>query len=195
MSSISLTQVSEWIRTRQSIYADMFTGDKVSDEIIQDILLNANAAPSHRQTEPWRFHVVTSSALESFKEFIQATYTKVHEGESFKEVKFKKLGKRILACSHILIINMQRDQKNSVPEWEEIAAVGCAVQNIYLSLASAGLGGYWSSPEYLIDHITSYVNLNEGERCLGLFYIGVPQDNLPPSISKGPIEEKTNWIS
>ena len=194
MSSPSLDQVSSWIKSRQSIYPEMFTGEKVDDSVILTLLENANSAPSHRHTEPWRFHVVTTNALPAFKEFFLATYTKMHLGDSFKESKYKKIGKRIVACSHVLILTMQRDPKNSVPEWEEIAAVGCAIENIYLSLSPCGLGGYWSSPLYLMDNIQSYIELQDGERCLGLFYIGVPQAQLAPQIKKRPIEEKTTWI-
>jgi len=190
----SIEQVSDWIRSRQSVYPEMFTGEKVDDQLIYTILMNANSAPSHRHTEPWRFHIVTPEALEEFKSFFLATYTKVHSGPSFKESKYNKINKRILACSHILIITMQRDLNDSVPEWEEIAAVGCAIENIYLSLTPAGIAGYWSSPLYLMENIESYIKLQEGERCLGLFYIGVPQSDLPPLINKRPLEEKINWI-
>ena len=32
-----------------------------------------------------------------------------------------------------------------MPEWEETAAVACAVQNLHLALVAEGLAGYWSS--------------------------------------------------
>ena len=41
---------------------------------------------------------------------------------------------------------MQRDPKESVPEWEEIASVAMAVQNMWLMAQELNLGGYWSSP-------------------------------------------------
>lgn len=194
MTTTSFSQACDWIRTRQSIYPGSYTGEAASDEQIQQILLNANTAPSHRHTEPWRFHVVTPAARAGFKAFFQELYTEVHPGELYKERKYVKLGKRIEASSHILIINMQRDQKASVPEWEEVAAMGCAMQNIYLSLEPLGLGGYWSSPQYLIDNITDYIDLREGERCMGLFYIGVRKEEIPQAIVKRPIEEKVTWI-
>lgn len=33
------------------------------------------------------------------------------------------------------------------PEWEEMCAVACAVQNMYLMATSLGVAGYWSSWE------------------------------------------------
>lgn len=42
-------------------------------------------------------------------------------------------------------------EKNKFPEWEEIAAVATAVQNIYLQTAAKGLAGFWSSLNFAKD--------------------------------------------
>lgn len=34
---------------------------------------------------------------------------------------------------------------DSVPLWEEHAAVACAVQNMWLAATAAGVSGYWTS--------------------------------------------------
>jgi len=194
MSSVEFKQVSQWIRQRQSVFPSSFTGNKVSDELIQAILLNANNAPSHRNTEPWRFKVVSPQSLNGFVEFCQQSYKSYYKEAGFIERKYNKIASKISKSSHILIITMQRDLTNSVPEWEELAAVACAVENIYLSLTAAGLGGYWSTPNYLIENINSYVILEEQERCLGLFYIGELSDKVPPQKEKKPIENKIQWL-
>lgn len=38
---------------------------------------------------------------------------------------------------------MQRHHE--VPEWEEVAAVACAAQNMQLVATALGVAGYWSS--------------------------------------------------
>jgi len=189
-----LDEVSAWIRQRQSVFPASYTGEAVADEVIKELLENANSAPSHKHTEPWRFKIVRTESLETFVEFCQRVYKEKHDEATYVERKYKKLRTKVLNCSHILIICMQPDMESRVPEWEELAAVGAAVQNIYLSLAPAGLGGYWSSPKYLMDSIGEYVELQKGERCLGFFYIGVRADTIPPAVIKRPLEEKTSWI-
>ena len=47
-----------------------------------------------------------------------------------------------LKASHIIAIVMKRSAKKGIPEIEDIEAVSCAVQNIYLSVTAYGLGGY-----------------------------------------------------
>jgi len=188
-----LKLVSDWIRSRQSIYPASFTGEVISDEIITTLLENANAAPSHRHTEPWRFHVISNSKIEDFATFAQEQYKQHFSDADFKQRKYDKIKKKLAVTSHLILIGMQRDMKERVPEWEEISAVSCAVQNIYLSMSAAGVGGYWSSPGYLMERAGAFIDLAAGERCLGLLYLGIPTSELPPAIIKRPTKEKTKW--
>lgn len=50
-------QATELIRSRRSIYPTMYSDVEVDDSNINEILENANWAPTHRITEPWRFLV------------------------------------------------------------------------------------------------------------------------------------------
>ncbi|MFX6331091.1 hypothetical protein ABTF76_22820, partial [Acinetobacter baumannii] len=56
-----------------------------------------------------------------------------------------KMQTQPLMASHIISIGMKRNEAQCIPEIEEIEAVACAVQNIYLSVSAYGLGGYWTS--------------------------------------------------
>src|SRR5699024_11053288 len=58
-----------------------------------------------------------------------------------------------------------------VPEWEELAATACAVQNMWLAAHSLGIGSYWSSPQ-TIQHLDGFLDLDENQKCIGLFYMG-----------------------
>jgi nitroreductase len=88
---------------------------------------------------------------------------------------------------------MQRNQEELVPEWEEIAALGCAVQNMWLSCTANGIGAYWSSPASATN-AQSFLELGEGERCLGLFYMGNWDQIEVKSDRKSPIEDKVVWM-
>lgn len=87
---------------------------------------------------------------------------------------------------------MQRDPAERVPEWEEVAAVACAVQNLWLSCTAYGIGGYWSTPHSIIE-AREFLELADGERCLGLFYLGYHQmPDLPGR--RIPITQKITWM-
>ena len=97
-----------------------------------------------------------------------------------------------LQSDTIIAICMQRDPKESIPEWEEIASIGAAVQNMYLTCSAYNIGCYWSSPE-AIKHLNGYLNLKIGERCLGFLYMGYHE---MPSIKgmRRSIAEKIEWF-
>jgi hypothetical protein len=67
-----------------------------------------------------------------------------------------------------------------VPEWEEIAAVACAVQNMALVGSSMGVHGYWSSWQPAARdaaemHELLQIDASKGDRCLGVFVVGQGQ--------------------
>ena len=189
----NFNELSEVINARRSVYPVSFTGDIIPNETIRSILDLANCAPSHKHTEPWRFHIVSGTKKKEFIDFAQKAYKDFTSPEKFKQSKYDKLAKKIIKSSHVIGIGCQHDESAGLPKWEEIAAASCAIQNIYLTITSLGFGGYWSSPKFVISKAREFFNLAEGEVCLGLFYLGVPNDNLPPKVEKQNIEEKVKW--
>ena len=74
---------------------------------------------------------------------------------------------------------------------EQRAALACAVQNMWLTCTSLGIGSYWSSPKSIIN-ASGFLDLSEHEECLGLFYMGYTDiTNLPAK--RGTIEDKIEW--
>lgn len=192
---ISIDQVNYLIRSRRSVFPDQFEeGRQIPDEVIWGLLENANWAPNHKHTEPWRFQVFTGDARKRFAGFQAARY-KENIGERFKQEKYDKLLTTPLSCSHIIAIICRTDPEVNLPEMEEIAAVACAVQNIYLSLAAYGIGGYWSTGGMTYDPAASgFLGLGEEDRLMGFFYLGYVR---VPSVKgkRGRVEDKTIWVS
>ena len=83
----------------------------------------------------------------------------------------QKAGENPLRAGAVIAICMQRDPEASIPEFEEIASVAMAVQNMWLRCAELGLGCYWSTPKAAL-LADDFLRLAPGERCLGLFYLG-----------------------
>ena len=87
---------------------------------------------------------------------------------------------------------MRRDKDKSVPEWEEVAATSMAVQNLWIAMVNSKVAGYWSTPKYSKD-VSTFLNLNEGERCLGLFYLGYVENEISKNLLRKDISKDTKW--
>ena len=79
-------------------------------------------------------------------------------------------------------------------EMEEIAAVACAVENLWLSLAVYGLGGYWSTGGTTYDPAAGdFLGLEGEDRLMGFFYLGYTR--IPSAKgTRRPVGEKTTWV-
>ena len=179
-------------KKRRSIFPPQFNNENVTDTEINTLLEAANWAPSHLKTEPWRFKVIKSeSARKKFSEFISKTYKE--KTSKFSEIKFKKLKGMPLKSQAIITICIQRDKTERMPEWEEIAAVAMAIQNLWLQATKMDIGGFWSSPTFIINEIYRFFKLNKGETCLGFFYLG-KYDEHPLEARREDISKKTIWL-
>ena len=181
--------IFDLIKKRRSVFPAQYNGKLIAKSDIEKILEAANWAPSHRKTEPWRFKVLQGVSKEKLGLFLSLKYMETMDKP--KEMKVKKLIENPKKAGAIIAICMQRDPKESVPEWEEIAATAMAVQNMWLCCAEMGIGAYWSSPG-LIKYMDEFFEMNEEERCLGFFYMGYSDYELPEAI-RGSIADKVVW--
>lgn len=185
-------EVSDLLRSRRSIFPKTYNDRPIDKAIIEEVLENANWAPTHKFTEPWRFKVFREKGLERLSTYLSSWYKENIPEDKYSEKKFEKTRTNPLRSSCVIAICMQRDPAASIPEWEEIAAVACAVQNMYLTCAAHNIGCYWSSPRSILE-ARDFLQLGEGESCLGLFYMGY--HDLPEMEGKRqPIQDKTVWL-
>lgn len=186
---------NELARSRRSVFPDQLqAGKKVDDAIIKEILINATWAPNHGKQEPWHFTVFSAEGLQKLATFQSELY-KQEASENFKEITYTKLQQNPLKASHVIAIGMKRTNNKNIPEIEDIEAVSCAVQNIYLSVTAYGLGGYWTTGGVTYkESAKSFFGLGEEDKLLGFFYIGLVA--LPSTGgTRKSIEEKTTWIN
>lgn len=187
--------ITNAIRKRRSIYADEFNGRKVSEAMLKEILVNATWAPTHKMTEPWRFIVFQGDYLKDFGLYMAEYYKEYYKSKLSPEdftAKYNYLKEYPLKASCMIGIVAVHNPKIGLPEWEEIAAVACAVQNMALTCTANHLGGYWSTTEAAIEYVKQH-GLKANERSLGIFYVGYSTESFPQSDSKkrrSPIEKK-----
>lgn len=183
------------IKNRRSSPPPLFIKGKViPDEIILQILENANYAPTHKKTEPWRFTVFAGDGLKKLSEMQREIYSK-YAGEKFNPINLKKLVDFPLLSSHVIAIGMKRDEGKRIREIEEIEAVACAVQNMFLTATAFGLGTFWSTGGITyFKESKPFFNLGEEDHLLGFFYLGYLNQPAGEGYKRGDINDKVNWI-
>ena len=185
------TTLQTIIASRRSVFPAQYNKQPISEVEIKTMLEAANWAPTHRRTEPWRFKVLQGDAKNNLGAFLAQTYKETTA--KFSEMKYVKISQKMEQSAAVIAICMQRDPKKSVPEWEEIAAVAMAVQNMWLVAHELKIGAYWSSPA-TIKNMDEFFDLNKGERCLGFFYLGKYDQKLDAGTRQTTIEAKTEWL-
>lgn len=192
---MSIHDFNQLILKRKSTYTAQFSGEAVPDAVVQQMLENANRAPTHKRTEPWRFIVYSGDGRKKLAEIQSAVYKEVTVADgTFKEDRYRNLLTKPLESSHIILVYMKRDPKKSVPEIEEIGAVFCAIENIYLTATAYGVGCYLSTGGVTyFEESKKAFGLQPEDRIIGFLHLGMPKAETPVS-KRRPVSEKTIWI-
>ena len=106
--------------SRRSIFPIQFSDKEITYTQLNELFEAANWAPTHRRTEPWRFKVFRGYKKTELSHFLVDAYT--NTTPKFSKRKSKSIVEKINLSSVVVLICMKRDEKESVPEWEEISA-------------------------------------------------------------------------
>lgn len=179
------------IKRRRSIFPVSYTNEEIPIDVIKQILESANYAPTHKLTEPWRFVVFRHEGKIKFANELARLYKETTPDHQFLQKKYDSIMEKALQSSCIIALNAQL-HPDKLPEWEEIASLACAVQNMALTAEALEVGAYWSSPGMIVE-LKDYLNLGEQEKCFGLFYMGYHNEK-PRTAARTPIDNKIKWI-
>lgn len=161
--------LKEIIKSRRSIFPKDYTDQVIDEEILDEILNSATFAPNHKRTKPWCFKVFKGEEKEALGQQMAEIYKATAAAENFLAKKYLSISEKVNKANVIITISV--NFSGLLPEWEEIAATAMAVQNMYLTCTANDIGCYWSSPG-MIKHLDEFLNLEENQKCYGLFYMG-----------------------
>jgi nitroreductase len=187
--------VDTLMASRRSVFPQFYTGEPVDDAIIRQMLHNATLAPSHKMTQPWRFVVFTGEGIKKLANIQAQIYKDVTTRDgSFKEDKYQNQLTKPLQSSHIIAVCMMRDPGKSVPEIEEIGAVFCAIENIYLTATGHGVGCYLSTGGITyFDEAKPMFDLGSDDKLIGFIHVGIPKKEIP-AVRRKRVDEVSKWV-
>jgi len=184
--------ISEIIKNRRATPPRLLSKKELSREIIEQLLENAAWAPNHKKTEPWRFKVYTGTAKTELAEQCEKVLREEQSGGySIADDKIAKFSSTLKDVPVAIAIILQPDEAHRLPEWEEVAAVAMAVQNMWLTATEMKLGAFWATPPF-VSLLDGIIGLDEGQKILGFFYVGEVLMDFP-SPGRGDVAQKTEW--
>lgn len=170
---MNIETITKLIRERRSTYAYDFS-KKISPEAIVAIVENALWAPTHMHTQPWRFVVLEGKHQQELGMFMADYYREMYTEKQFSKERFEAT-KSYSENATLLAVIFQPNKKAKLPEWEEIAAISCAVQNMWLTCTAMNIGAYWDTSIAIMEY-GKRIPLNEDEKFLGIFFMGYPKE-------------------
>lgn len=193
--NIDPSQVDTLIRSRRSVFPEQYTGENVPREVVRKMIENACYAPSHKLTQPWRFVVFEGEGVKRLAEEQAEVYRNVTmKNDTYREDKYQSLLSKPLLASHVIAVCMKRDEKRSVPEIEEMGAVFCAVENMYITAVAYGVGCYLSTGGVTyFPEAKELFQLGPDDKLIGFLYVGIPKKTTPP-LKRKSLEEVAVWI-
>lgn len=186
--------VEEAIKTRRSI--GRVKQDPVDRAIIERLLEAASWAPSHHNTQPWTFIVMTGAGRAKLGEGyarIAAAALPELSGQPLEDRLAKERGKANRAPVVIAAVCSPSSDPRAVLS-EEFAAAHAAVQNLLLAAHANGLGAIWRTGDPIVHPLMKEAfELADEQQIVGLVYIGYP-DMTAPAVLRAPIAQKTVWL-
>lgn len=187
------------IQHRRSMGVARLLPEPVPRYLIQRALEAADWAPSHGDTEPWRFTVYAEESRRALGDAFAEAYRLDAEREGdFKQTAFDAQRERVWGAPVWVSIGMQPalrpDGSLKMTVEEELMATACAVQNLHLVACAQGLAGMWlSKGVFRHPHVAEFAGLKPPHgRLLGFFILGWPAIAWPEG-ERRPLREKVRW--
>lgn len=158
----------ELIRTRRSVRT--FTGQPVTDALIEDVLEAGRWAPSGKNNQPWRFAVIRESGI---KERLSGL---THYA-------------RVVKAADVLIA-VFLDADACYDHTKDVQAAGACIQNMLLAAHSLGLGACWlgeilrNGPE-----VGRLLQTPKGYELMALLAVGHPKETAHRPPARKPLSE------
>jgi nitroreductase len=143
-------------------------------DTLAEVLAMARRAPDHGRLRPWRFYVLQGAALTELGDVFESAARE--SKPDLDDVQARRFREMPLRAPMIIVAGAALTSGHKVPAWEQLVAVGAAVQNLQLGLESAGFGCMWRTGEMaMAPRVLARFGLGPEDRIVGFLYVGTPQ--------------------
>lgn len=180
------------IRSRRNVRG--FQLDKPVDrEIVKEVLESATWAPSHHQTEPWRFLVIAGEERKNLGEVMAAALDASSPDARVPPERLdRERAKPLTAPVIIALVCCPKQGEKIVPQ-EEVVAAGAALQTMLLAAHSLGLGTRLVTGLHAYSaRVRDFLEMKDSELLICLVYLGYP-DGEPREGKRSGLDYRVKW--
>jgi nitroreductase len=189
--------ILEAVGERRSIRK--FQDRAVPDEVVRQVLHAATLAPSGKNRQPWRFHVVQGKARAEMIRVMREAIARFEErGEGTGSAKWT-VQVMEQAPITVFVYNPFAEYKRPLKSVEDmmfnivdVQSAGAAIQNMLLAALELGLGSLWICDVfYAYDELCEW--LGESHQMVAAVSLGYA-DESPDPRPRQPVDEVIRWV-
>lgn len=192
-------QFYQWVDKRRSLRE--FSAQKISQEVMENIIMTASSAPSGAHKQPWTFCLISNQELKhSIRKLAEEEEYKSYNGRMTEEW-LKDLApfgtdwvKEFIDVAPWIVVVMKRpyeidENGKKQNNYYVSESVGLAVGFFLLAVHNAGLVALTHTPSPM-NFIAKALNRPDNERPFLLIPVGLPAENASvPDLKRKGIEE------
>ncbi len=131
----------------------------------------ADAAPDHGRLHPWRLEVLDAATRSRLADaYAAAAAARGEDADGVARARSKPLRGPLVVAAVARTVPHPK-----VPDWEQLAAAACAVQNLCLAATALGYGSAWRTGAAVEDPaVRAVLDLGDDERLIGFVHLGTP---------------------
>ncbi len=184
-------KLSDAIASRRSIRK--FTDRAPTPDQLMQMFDDANLAPNHRLTQPWRFYVLGPEARAAYGLALGNRKAKKATDEAHAQSIRQNTSDEHRAQPCMVVVSTLQNENLEIRE-EDYAATLMAVQNLSLTAVALGLGTHIRTGAIMADPAArAAVGVPEDQRIVAVLSVGVPLE-VPDAKTRRPASELTHWV-
>lgn len=173
-----------WLQRRRSVAVKRLGSPAPTDDEVRQILSAALAAPDHGGLRPWRLILCAPHSRERLAELFVAAKLARHSDSTKIELE-REREKALRPPVLLALISAPKPEYEKIPEIEQIASAGAALQSILLAACGLGYGAIMlSGSRCAAENIRAALGVRAGETLLGFISIGTIVDT--PKLASRP---------
>lgn len=180
----------DFLLTRRSRPAKTLTGPYPSREDLRPILTAAARTPDHGKLEPWRFIVMSGTAMQNLAPLVRAS----GPGLGIDPEKIEKAAVEYETSGLAVVVVAAPKPSEKIPQIEQVYSAGAACLALLNAALASGWGANWLSgwPSHDRDFIREAFDLEDHETVAGIIHLGT-EKAAPPERPRPDLDAVTTW--